>query len=96
MSHPAEVKKEYYDKCVVYNFGKVVRFLIHDDENHRAEYVALRRRFDYHPFRLFLKGEMRFRELKDQLHLALPPHLGYSYICLRRIGRRLFRKQPTS
>ena len=93
LGHPARVKRVYYDKCVVYDFGKVVRFMIHDDDSHRKEYVALRRCFDYHPFRMFLKGEMRLNTLKDQLHLALPPHLGYSYIGLRKIGRRLFRKK---
>ncbi len=92
LSHPAKVKKEYYDQGVVYDFEKVVRFIIHDDESHKAEYVALRRRFDYHPFRLFLKGKLKFSKLKDQLHLALPPRLGYDYIGLRKIGRRLFRK----
>ena len=30
LSHPAKVNKDYYDKCVVYNFEKVVRFMIHD------------------------------------------------------------------
>lgn len=92
LSHPAKVKKEYYDKCVVYNFGKVVRFIIHDNENYVNEYVALRRRFDYHPFSLYMKGQLQYRELKEQLHLVLPPRLGYAYIGLRRIGRRLFRK----
>lgn len=96
LNHPAKVRKEYYDKCVVYNFGKVVRFMIHDKDSHRAEFVALRKRFDYHPFKLFLKGELGFLQLKTQLYLALPPHLGYSYIELRKIGRRLFRKKTTS
>lgn len=91
-NHPANVRKYWYDKCVVIEFGQVVRFIIHDDSSHRKEYVALRRCFDYHPFRLFLKGEMGLNTLKDQLHLALPPHLGYSYIGLRKIGRRLFKK----
>lgn len=93
LSHPAKVRKEYYDRCVVYNFEKVVRFMIHDKDCHRNEYVALRKRFDYHPFRLFLQGKMQFKALKDQLHLALPPHLGYSYIEMRKIGRGLFRKK---
>lgn len=92
LSHPAEVKREYYDMSVVYDFEKVVRFIIHDDESHKAEYVALRQRFNYHPFKLFLKGKLKFSKLKDQLHLALPPRLGYDYIGLRKIGRRLFRK----
>lgn len=96
LSHPAKVNKEYYDMSVAYDFEKVVRFIIHDDESHKAEYVALRRRFDYHPFRLFLKGKLKFSQLKDQLHLALPPHLGYAYIGLRKIGRRLFRKKKNA
>lgn len=95
LDHPAKVAKAYYDKCVVYCFGKAVRFMIHDNEGHRGEYVALRKRFDYHPFKLFLKGELRFKELKEQFHLALPPHLGYTYISLRRAARRLFRRQKT-
>lgn len=96
LSHPAKVNKEYYDMSVAYDFEKVVRFIIHDDESHKAEYVALRRRFDYHPFGLFLKGKLRLSQLKDQLHLALPPRFGYAYIGLRKIGRRLFRKTKKS
>lgn len=96
LSHPANVRQDYYDKCVVYYFGRLVRFIFHDKEGHRNEYVALRRRFNYQPFRLFLKGEMTFKELIDQLHFALPPHLGYSYIELRKLGRCFFRKNSAS
>jgi len=89
LSHPANVRKEYYDKCVVYNFSKVVRFMIHDKNSHRNEFVSLRKRFDYHPFKLFFKGEMSIKTLISQLYLALPPHLGYFYIEVRKFGRRL-------
>lgn len=96
LDHPANVRKEDYDKCVVYDFGKVVWFILKDKDSHRSEFVELCRRFDYHPFRLFLKGEMRLDEMKNQLYLVLPPHLGYSYIGLRKIARRLLKKKKAT
>lgn len=93
LSHPANVRKEYYDKCVVYDFGKVVRFILHDKDCHRNEYIGLRRRFDYHPVKLFIKGRMNAKTFMEQLHLALSPQVGYSYLVLRKIGRRFFKAQ---
>lgn len=83
LRHPAPVSKECYDSCVVYYFGVYLR-TIYGDLDFRDDYIKLRRRFEYHPLRLFVRGKLSLVELKHGFHFALPPFLGYQYLVLRR------------
>ena len=84
LSHPAKVSKDSYNKAVVYFFGIYLRNIGVDKIDFQSQYVGLRKRFDYRPLKLFLKGNLSLSELKHRFHLALPPMWGCLYLELRR------------
>lgn len=93
LRNPAKVPKDDFDRCVAYHFGQFVRYNGHTKKSHRNEYVDLRRRFKFHPIRLFLTGRLPKHLMMVYAHLALPPLLGYSYLLLRKTVRNLVRRK---
>lgn len=85
LSHPADVRESYYQKCVIYYFSIVLQNTFGVNFNFRNDYVRLRRMFNYHPILLLLRGEISLKEMKKQLHFFLSPNLGYIYLKLKRI-----------
>lgn len=83
LRHPASVRKAYYDKSVVYFFGNYLYYTCDGVVDFRKQYVELRKRFDYHPIRLFVKRQLSFSELLHKFHFVLPPSVGYLYLGLR-------------
>lgn len=83
MAHPADVRESYYQKCVVYYFGVVLRNTFGVNFNYRKDYVRLRKKFNYSPMSLLLKAELSLKDLKKQLHFMLSPNLGYFYLKLK-------------
>lgn len=89
LSHPAPIDRKYFDICVVYYFGVFLRNIIYDDVGFRNDYIRLRKRFEYHPLKCFVKGELSFSDVKHQFHFVLSPGLGYYYLILKRFKRRV-------
>jgi len=85
LDHPALVQKDLYDQCAVYYFGVYLRNVFDENFDYWHNYNALRKRFDYHPYRLLMKGKIKDVEIKRQLHFFLPPVLGYAYLKLKRL-----------
>ncbi|MBQ6748134.1 MAG: glycosyltransferase family 2 protein [Paludibacteraceae bacterium] len=92
LAHPAGVEKSLFDECVVYYFGVYLRNVFDENFDYWQNYKTLRRRFDYHPYRLLLSGKLSKLELKRQLHFFLPTRLGYAYLKLKRIKNKLLYK----
>ena len=82
LSHPAQVNRVDYQKCVVYYIRSWQRHTHNTD--YRDDYMQLRRRFDFHPIKDFIKGELSFadvlRYMKHQIHLFMPPSIAYFYL----------------
>ena len=91
LTHPAKVHKELFDQCAVYYFGIFLRNVFDENFNYWNNYRSLRKRFDYHPYQLFLNGKIRGVEIKRQLHFFLPPILGYGYLKLKRLKNHYIR-----
>lgn len=91
LDHPALVQKDLYDQCAVYYFGLYLRNAFDEKFDYWHNYNALRKRFDYHPYRLLLKGKIKGVEIKRQLHFFLPPVLGYGYLKLKRLKKILIK-----
>lgn len=89
VSHPANVCKPYYQKCVVYYFGVLLRNTFGANFNYRKDYVRLRRQFNYSPILLLFNGELSIKQVKKQLHFVFPPNLGYLYLKLKRLKQNL-------
>ena len=89
LSHPAKVSRMVYDQCVVYYFGVYLRNVFDRNFHFFADYRGLRRRFDYHPYRLLAAGQLTRLDVKRQMHLFLPPCLGYLYLKIKRLRNRL-------
>ncbi len=85
LKHPAKVSKQLYDFCSIYYFGVYLRNVVEEKESYKKTYLSLRKRIDYHPLRYWHKGVLSLRDIKHQLHLVLPPTLGYYYLKMRRI-----------
>ena len=89
LDHPASVQKDLYDQCAVYYFGVYLRNAFDENFDYWANYNALRKKFDYHPYRLLMKGKIKGVEIKRQLHFFLPPIFGYGYLKLKRLKKHL-------
>lgn len=91
LDHPALVQKDLYDQCAVYYFGVYLRNAFDENFDYWHSYSALRKKFDYHPYRLLLKRKIKGVEIKRQLHFFLPPILGYGYLKLKRLKKILIK-----
>lgn len=80
LGHPASVSELLYDQCVIYYFNVYLRNIYYDNLDFRKDYYYIRERFKYNPYKLLFKGMLTKLELKRQLHLFLPPILGYTYL----------------
>lgn len=89
VTHPAGVTKEYYQKCVLYYFGVMLRNTFVLNFDFKNDYIKMRKAFDYRPINLFLRGNLKIRDLKKQLHFCLPPALGYYYLKIKRLKQNL-------
>lgn len=89
ITHPAGVTKEYYQKCVLYYFGVMLRNTFGLNFDFKNDYIKMRKAFDYRPINLFLRGNLKIRDLKKQLHFCLPPALGYYYLKIKRLKQNL-------
>lgn len=84
ISHPANVSTEYYQKCVIYYFGVLLRNTFGLNFNYKKDYIRVRKQFKYSPWTKFFLGHLSLKDLKHQLHFCLPPLLGYLYLKLKR------------
>lgn len=89
LDHPAPVKNELYNQCAVYYLGVFLRNAFNENFDYWKEYSSLRKRFDYHPYRLLMARKIRGVEIKRQLHLFMPPIFGYAYLKLKRLRNQL-------
>lgn len=80
LSHPANISRDIWEKVVWYYMWFYIPRSIQLFKNTWPQYSSIRRRMDYQPLRNWRKGEMTFKELKNQLHYALPPFCGYMYL----------------
>lgn len=84
LDHPSSVDKAKYDAYVLQCFDRYVRGSFRDDVDFRKDFVNLRRKFNYHPLSLLLKGKMPLDEVKHQMHFFLPAKFGYFWLMIRR------------
>lgn len=89
LSHPTNVYKSYYQKCVIYYFGVMLRNTFGANFDYRKDYVRLRKQFDYSPLYLLFKGKLSIRQIKKQLHFVFTPNIGYLYLKLKRLKQNL-------
>ncbi|MBQ7631951.1 MAG: glycosyltransferase family 2 protein [Paludibacteraceae bacterium] len=92
LTHPANVEKSLFDQCAVYYFGVYLRNVFDENFDYWQNYRELRKRFDYHPYRLLFARQLSTLEVKRQLHFFLPPRLGYWYLKLKRLRNQLLYK----
>lgn len=92
LAHPALVEKSLYDQCAVYYFGVYLRNVFDENFDYWQNYRELRKRFDYHPYRLLFAHKLSKLDVKRQLHFFLPPRFGYWYLKLKRLRNKLLYK----
>lgn len=84
LSHPWSKSKDAYSQCIQYYFSNFLTLAAKNKtDSYREYYTQLRRKFDYHPWRLLLMRKMSVIEFKHKLHYAMPPFLGYCYLRIR-------------
>ena len=84
LSHPAKAGKTEWIRVIVDYMCICSNLIIEGRTNCKKEYLALRKRFDYHPIQLFVKNQLSLLELKHRFHFGLPPLLDYFYLMSRR------------
>ncbi len=89
LSHPAKVEIEIWNRIVCCFFGAYLSASIQLFKNTWPQYRDLRKRFDYHPLLLWKQGKMSLKDVKHQLHYALPPFLGYIYMKIRKLKQTI-------
>lgn len=87
--HPAHVQEKDWRVCMIYSFDWFIATAYRGHVGFRVLYIKLRQHLDYHPWAKYRKGEMSFQELKHEIHLALPPRLGYFYLKIRGVKKKL-------
>ena len=92
LSHPAKVGKAVWIKVIVDYMCICSDLIITGKSKCRKEYLALRKRFEYHPVKLFVKKQLSLLELKKRFHFGLPSLLDYSYLIMPRGINRFFIK----
>lgn len=92
LSHPAKVGKAEWMKVVVDYMSICSGLIVLGEANYKKEYLALRKRFEYHPIKLFVKKQLPLWEMKRKFHFGMPPLLDYCYLMSRRKMNRLFRR----
>lgn len=78
--HPAKAGKSVWEQIIVYYMGIYSRLIIISNTDCKKEYIALRKRFVYHPLRHWFKEKTSLVDVKRQFDLLLPPALGYCYL----------------
>lgn len=89
LSHPAKVDIDLQNSAIRYFMGMYLSTSIQLFQNTWPQYKDLRKRFDYHPLLLWKQGKMSLKDVKHQLHYALPPFLGYIYMKIRKLKQTI-------
>lgn len=91
ITHKANVDEQYYQTCVIYYFGVMLRNTFEANFDFYKDYAKMRNAFEYNPIKLFYNGKLSLKNLKKHIHFCVPPRLGYIYLKLKYIKQNLFK-----
>ena len=77
---------DYEPERITYVNSLFLKYLIDDVENKAREkqlYLYVRKHWNYNPLKLYFAGLVPIHRVKKHIYYALPPRLGWHYLCLK-------------
>ena len=90
LSHPLLINQHIWNQVMAQNLWTFVS-VISINNTYEQLYISLRERFNYQPLAAFMTGKFSWKQFKHQIHLLLPPSMGFKYLRARFALRKLLK-----